>query len=169
MRRGRWSCALLVAGLVVGGAACGGGSDDGAARLRIDDAWARTTPPGAIDGAAYLTVTVPEDDRLIAATVPGSVAQTTMLHATTGGESSGAGHAHHGGGDASGTVTMTEMGAVELRGGEPYVFAPGGSHVMLVGLRSPLAAGDRFPMVLEFERRDPVTVKVKVRDNPPGV
>lgn len=155
--------ALVLVAVATG---CGGGADP-AARVEVDHAWARTTPPGAIDGAAYLTVTAPEDDRLVAATVPGSVARTTMLHATTGGGTTGGGHSHHGGGDASGAVTMTEMGGVDLRAGTPFTFAPGGSHVMLVGLRGPLVAGARFPMTLEFEQGRSRTVTVEVRDNPP--
>lgn len=115
-----------------------------------------------------MIVTVPEDDRLVAVSVPESVAGSTMLHATTGGGAGGGGHVHHGGGDTSGTVTMTEMGAVSLEAAKPYAFEPGGSHVMLVDLRAPLVAGTRFPMTLDFEHAGTRTVSVRVLDNPPG-
>jgi len=39
--------------------------------------------------------------------------------------------------------------------------APGGTHVMLEGA-GPLAAGDRFDLVLQFEKSGDVTVPVSV-------
>ncbi|MBM3659605.1 MAG: copper chaperone PCu(A)C [Actinobacteria bacterium] len=167
-RRARPRVLLVgIAMLLLGASACGGRAGGEATGVEVDGAWARTTPPEAVDGAAYLTVTVPADDRLVAATVPGSVATAAVLHATTGGDANGGGDGHHGGGGASGAVTMAEVGGVDLRAGEAYAFAPGGSHVMLVGLRGPLVTGTRFPMVLEFTRGAPYTVRVTVRVNPP--
>ena len=39
---------------------------------------------------------------------------------------------------------------------------PGGLHIMFIGLKAPLKAGDSFPMKLKFEKAGEVTVEVKV-------
>jgi hypothetical protein len=41
--------------------------------------------------------------------------------------------------------------------------APGGLHVMLIGLTRPLAAGERVPLTLRFERAGAVTVEAEVQ------
>ena len=43
------------------------------------------------------------------------------------------------------------------------VLAPGGAHVMITGLRKPLAAGDRFTLTLLFDRSRPHQVAIAVR------
>jgi copper(I)-binding protein len=40
--------------------------------------------------------------------------------------------------------------------------APGGYHLMLMGLKAPLRAGDTFPLTLQFEHAPPLTVTVAV-------
>ena len=57
-------------------AACG--SDDGG--VSIDGAWARTPAEGQTTGAIYFEITADEDDRMIAASVPASVAATAEIH-----------------------------------------------------------------------------------------
>lgn len=41
--------------------------------------------------------------------------------------------------------------------------APGGAHVMISGLKRPLAAGDRFDLTLLFAKSRPKKVRVEVR------
>lgn len=56
-------------------AACG--SDDS---VSIDDAWARATADGQTRGAIYFDLTVDDDDTLVAADVPASVAGEAQVH-----------------------------------------------------------------------------------------
>ena len=51
---------------------------------------------------------------------------------------------------------------VALDPGKPVTFAPGGYHVMLMGLKAPLKVGDSFPLTLTFEHAHPVTVNATV-------
>jgi copper(I)-binding protein len=53
--------------------------------------------------------------------------------------------------------------AIEVEPGAPAVLAPGGLHVMLMGLTVPLAEGASFPLTLTFATAGPVTVRVAVR------
>jgi len=40
--------------------------------------------------------------------------------------------------------------------------APGGLHVMMMGLKSKLVEGETFPLTLTFEKAGTVTVEIKV-------
>ncbi len=64
---------LPVAALAL--AACG--SDSG---VTIEDAWARNSPAGATLGAVYFDLTVDDDDTLVGADVPDSVADHAEIH-----------------------------------------------------------------------------------------
>jgi copper(I)-binding protein len=159
----------VLAAMTIGG--CGGG--DGATvgdALVVSGAWARTTPPGAVDGVAYLTIESPVDDRLLGASVPGSVAGSASIHESMllddGSEGHGGG-AHHGGGETSGGGDDSFETTVELPAGDPVAFEPGGRHVMLVGLVEPLRAGATVPITLTLEVAGEVTVEAEVSANAP--
>ena len=173
--------ALATAGLVVllasGAAACG--DDDGddattdttatatettaaveeetttteaAAELVIDDVWARTSPMMATNGAAYMQITSPVDDRLLSASVPMTVAMMTQVHETTEAD------------DGSGEMVMQEVEGIDLPAGETVALAPGGYHVMLMELVEPLEVGSEIEITLELEVAGTVTVMAEVRD-----
>jgi copper(I)-binding protein len=62
---------------------------------------------------------------------------------------------------------MAHMRAVpelEVPAGATIRFEPGGLHVMLIGLREPLVAGQLFTLQLEFEHAGRHSVPVEVRD-----
>lgn len=56
----------------------------------------------------------------------------------------------------AGTVVIPPHGALTLK--------PGGYHVMLIGLRRPLAPGERFPVTLRFGDGSHVTFEVPVEN-----
>jgi copper(I)-binding protein len=66
------ACSALV---VIVLAACG--SDGG---ITIEDAWARTSAAGQTTGAIYFQLTSDDDDRLLAASVPETVAGEAEVH-----------------------------------------------------------------------------------------
>ena len=164
--RRRIRLATAIVTTLVISAGCGAGKD--AARFSADGAWARATPPGASTAAAYLTLTVARDDRLVGATVPAAVASSVEIPATMTGDGGAGGHVHSASGDdpSNETMHMEPRSAVRLRAGEPAVFEPGGRHFMLVGLASQLTTGTTFPMTLHFARGPDRTIDVPVRDNP---
>ena len=59
-------------------------------------------------------------------------------------------------------MQMRQVDAIELATGKTVELKPGGYHVMFVGLKAPLKAGDSFPVKLKFEKAGEVTVEVKV-------
>ena len=65
--------------------------------------------------------------------------------------------------NADGTVSMVEQERVDVASGESVHFQPGGLHVMLMGLKTPLSAGDTFPLKLEFDNAPDLTIEVTVQ------
>lgn len=63
---------------------------------------------------------------------------------------------------AGGTMRMTELSHVAVPAHATYRLAPGGDHVMITGLTTPLAVGDTLPLVLTFRRAGPLPVAAHV-------
>ncbi len=65
-------------------------------------------------------------------------------------------------------MKMFPVDGLELPAGKTVKLAPGGYHVMLMGLNSPLQAGGRVPVSLTFEmadkKRETIKLNVEVRD-----
>ena len=141
--------ALAVIGASLALAACSAPTSPGT--LHIEDAWARTTPPGATTGAGYMTLANEgAADRLVSAASP--VADKVELH-----ESAMDGQ----------VMTMRPLGPAEVKAGETVTFAPGGKHLMFVGLKAPFTAGSRVPLTLTFEIAGERQVELEVRTTAP--
>jgi copper(I)-binding protein len=116
--------------------------------IRVEDAWARETPPGVSTGAGYVTL-INEgsaNDRLIAAR--SGVSERVELHT----------HRMEGG-----MIMMRQVESIDVDAGGRTVLEPGGTHLMLIGLKQPLVAGQRFPLTLEFEKGGKLTSQFEVR------
>lgn len=116
--------------------------------LTIEEPWARASPGAVRNGAAFLTVENhgTEADRLLSAATP--AAATAELHT----------HMM----DSDGVMKMRQVEAIELAPGSAVELAPGGYHIMLMGLAAPLEEGTTFPLTLRFEHAGEVTVEVVV-------
>ncbi|HXF45826.1 MAG TPA: copper chaperone PCu(A)C [Burkholderiaceae bacterium] len=120
--------------------------------LTIEDAWARASAGGQTSGAAYLKIkNAGAADKLLSASAP--VANAVELHT----------HLMDGT-----TMRMRKVEAIDVTGGGTTELKPGGLHVMLIGLKAPLKAGEKFPLTLKFERGGEVKVEVEVRTGAPG-
>jgi periplasmic copper chaperone A len=115
--------------------------------LRIDHPMARATPPGARTGLVFFTVDNAGDeaDRLERASTPvaGGVSMHQMIV-------------------EGGMMKMRAVPSIEIRPGARIEFHPGGYHLMLLELKQPLVAGEKFPVTLTFARGGAVTVSVQV-------
>ena len=175
--------------------ACGSDSDTAAAAVTVTEVWSRASAPTQSQGVVYFDLTVADDDTLLRASVPSSVAAGAEIHEVvldeytdeTGSSdgSDGSEGAHDmdemdemddeidmdtgdGVGDASGRMRMQELpDGLALTGGETVSFEPGGYHVMLPDLVEPLAVGDEFELTLQFENADEVTLAVEVAESAP--
>ena len=114
----------------------------------ISHAWARATPASAANGAVYLTITNhgTADDRLTGAST--AVASKAQMHVTL---------------NENGVMKMRPLADVPIKAGGSAQFKPDGMHIMLLGLKHPLKAGDTFPLTLTFDKAGAVEIMVKVQ------
>jgi copper(I)-binding protein len=117
--------------------------------LVITQAWSRATPGGAKIGSGYLTIenkgSAP--DRLIGGAA--DVADKVQIHemATT-----------------NGVMTMRPLDkGLSIEPGKTVKLAPGGYHLMLFDLKSPLKQGNKVPVTLEFEKAGKVKLTLDVQ------
>jgi len=115
--------------------------------VKVEDPWARATPPGTKIGAAYMKITSGgTPDRLVGASFPALVKDE--LNAT----------------EKKGDVMrMREVKAYDIPAKGGFELAPGGAHLMLVDLKAPLKEGAKVPMTLRFEKAGEVKVELQVR------
>ena len=105
-----------------------------AADIAVQGAWARATAASAQTGAVYLTITNKgAPDKLVGVTTP--VAATAKLHETV---------------KTGDVVGMRPIDSLALPASGPTVLAPGGYHIMLMGLKDRLVEGKTFPITLTF-------------------
>ncbi|HEY0291477.1 MAG TPA: copper chaperone PCu(A)C [Hansschlegelia sp.] len=138
--------AVAALGVLVAGAASA--HEYKAGDLLIGHPWSRATVPGAKIGGGYFTVTNhgSTPDRLLSVSAP--FADKAEMHETTLDD---------------GVAKMRSIeGGLEIKPGETLEFAPGGRHVMFVGLKQPLRQGERVKGALTFEKAGAVDVEFAV-------
>ena len=116
--------------------------------LEIGHPWARATPPTAPAGGGYLTVTNKGTtaDRLVAVRSP--AAGSVQVH-----EMKMEGN----------VMRMREVeGGLAIPPGATVALAPGGLHLMMMGLKEPLKQGERVPVTLVFEKAGSIDVELAV-------
>jgi copper(I)-binding protein len=117
--------------------------------LLITQAWIRATPGGATIGGGYLTIenkgSTP--DRLIGGSA--DVAGKVEVHEMT---------------MNNGVMTMRPLDkGLAIEPGKTVKLAPGGYHLMMFDLKSPLKQGDKLPVTLEFEKAGKVSLSLDVQ------
>ena len=172
---------VIVALLALLGTACGSSDDSSSTSttptpgVEIADPWIRATPAGATAGAAYMSISSAEGDRLTSASVPNDVAAVTEIHETveagtdttmpsgTGMDEGMEDEGMDEGMEGMGQMTMREVPGIDVPAGGSVSLEPGGYHVMLLDLVAPLEAGQTVPITLTFDNAGTVTVEATVR------
>jgi copper(I)-binding protein len=117
--------------------------------LVITQAWARATPGGAKIGGGYLTIENKgaAPDRLIGGSA--DVAGKVQVHEMA---------------MNNGVMTMRPLDkGLTIEPGKTVKLAPGGYHLMMFDLKSPLKQGDKVPVTLEFEKAGQVKLSLDVQ------
>src|SRR6195952_4421043 len=117
--------------------------------LVITQAWSRATPGGAKVAGGYLTIenkgSAP--DRLIGGSA--DLADKVQVHEMA---------------TNNGVMTMRPLDkGLAIEPGKTVKLAPGGYHLMLLDLKSPLKQGDKLPVTLEFEKAGKVKLSFDVQ------
>ncbi len=116
--------------------------------VTIEHPHARATVAVQKNGAVYMVIRNRghEPERLLA--VRTGEAKSAELHGSTI--------------TAEGIAQMRPADTLEIPPGSEATFAPGGLHIMLVGLKGPLIEGTSFPLTLVFERAGEVDIEIMV-------
>lgn len=116
--------------------------------LTLSGAFTRATLPNAPVGGGYVTIANAgsEADRLVSASSP--VAEMVQLHQMKmEGE----------------VMKMNEVeGGIEIPAGGTVTLAPGGLHIMFMGLKERFVEGGKVPVTLTFEKAGEVTIELDV-------
>ncbi|HWL82592.1 MAG TPA: copper chaperone PCu(A)C [Roseomonas sp.] len=114
--------------------------------IAIGHPWSRAAPAG-VTGAGFMTLrnTGSTPDRLVSAHA--EIARTVEMHTNV---------------QDGAVMRMRPVEAIEVAPGQEVKLAPGGLHLMLIGLKQPLNKGARVPLTLVFERAGAVEVELAV-------
>jgi copper(I)-binding protein len=117
-----------------------------AGEIDIGHPWSRAAPAG-VTGAGYLTLTNKGTtaDRLLSARA--DIARAVEIHSNS---------------MEGGVMRMRPVQAVDIAPGAEVKLAPGGFHIMLIGLKEALVQGNRVPLTLVFEKAGEVQVELAV-------
>lgn len=116
--------------------------------IMIHEPWVRASMGNTPNSAAYMTLENmgAEPDHLIRGSSP--VAKKVEPHTSL---------------MEGGVAKMRPVDAIEVAPGTPTVLAPGGLHLMIMGLTEKLTEGSTIPLTLVFEHAGEVTLEVPVK------
>lgn len=124
--------ALILIALVLPTAAVA--HDDDKQGIEVAKVWARKTSR-TVSAAVYLEIKNNTHQMIELTGASTATARTTMIHQSY---------------EEDGIMKMDHVTALPIAPGETLHFKPGGYHVMLMGLATPLKEGEVFPLTLEF-------------------
>ena len=134
---------LLGASLML---ACLGSGMTWAQEVTVSKAWVRGSVAGQNATGAFMEITAVADSTLIAASSP--LAKSGEIHEMV---------------MEGNVMKMRAVGKVELPAGKAVELAPGGYHIMLIGLTKALKKGDSVPIELTVQGKDQKSSKLRVR------
>lgn len=132
----------VVAGLVFSAAVA---ADMG---VMVDNAWVREAPPGAMAMAGYMVVKNHGGSDKVLVDASSADFQSVMLHRTI---------------IEGGMAKMVHQMAITIPAKGEVTFEPNGYHVMLMGPKRALKAGDTVEITLKFKEGESLKVVHEVR------
>lgn len=145
----RWLAGPALAGLL--SCAPAGGDAGGGPPVAVSGAWVRAVPEGAPNAAAYMELANRSSRPVDVIGAASPVASAVELHIVT---------------ETDGRMAMRPVARMTVPARGRLVLASGGAHVMLIGLRAPLAAGAEVPLALALAGGDTLRLRLPVRDGP---
>lgn len=136
----------LSAGLVVGLLSLAAMAEKSS--LEFDSVWVRAMPPFQTNSAGYLGITNHGDVAVAIVGASSNVAKSVELHTTR---------------KVDGLMRMEPLEVLVIAPGERVELAPGGSHLMLLGLSYRLVPGDDVTLCLQLATDEEVCTDAEVR------
>ena len=119
--------------------------------IQIEDPWVRAVPPNANNSAIFLDLRNESEQLRKLVKVHSEVAERVELHTTK---------------DEDGMLRKQRLEEVLIPALETQSFHPGGIHIMLIGLRSPLEVGGVIELELVYADQSKETISVPVDERP---
>lgn len=121
--------------------------------VAVSDAWVRALPPGQPNTAAYLTVTNPGAATVTIVGASSAISNSAEIHTTR---------------EVDGLQRMERLTQLQVPPGGSVSFAPGGTHLMLLGLQRMPAPGEEVKLCLELAPAGEVCTDAPVRKSAAG-
>jgi copper(I)-binding protein len=118
-----------------------------AAIVSVTDAYVRATPPHTQNSVAFMHINNSSDEVIKLLTVSSDIAARVEIH-------------HHEISD--GMMKMRQVDDLDIKANDSIKLRPGGLHVMLLGLKSPLTEGENIKLKLYFNNGDEIVVETPV-------
>ncbi|SEQ27020.1 hypothetical protein SAMN04488038_10595 [Solimonas aquatica] len=114
--------------------------------------WVRAAPPGASVTAGYLKLRNDGDQAVQVIAVHSEAAGETMMHSMA---------------TENGLMQMRMLERLEIPAHGSVALAPGGTHLMLMGLKQALSAGDEVTVSFRLDNGQELSVPFPVRETAP--
>jgi periplasmic copper chaperone A len=123
-----------------------------ASELAVTQAWSRPAVAGGV-GVGFMVLSNKGKAPEVVVKVESPAAREVQIHQTS---------------MAAGMSSMKMLTRLPLPPGGAVTFAPGGYHLMFIGLKAPLKVGDTLPATLTFASGARVQAIFKVQVSPPA-
>lgn len=134
-----YRCTGLLAGLLLSASVQAGD-------VQIEGGWSRATAPGQDTAMVDLSITSKQAATLVG--FSSTASKTVELHSMT---------------HDNGMMKMREVKSLELPAGKRVNLGESGYHLMLIGLKAPLKAGDSVPLLLNVRMANKTVVKLNTK------
>ncbi|MBN66367.1 MAG: hypothetical protein CMM94_02220 [Rickettsiales bacterium] len=142
-----FACFLFIAAFVLDGLSTQPNNAN-ASDIELKAFWSPPTIAASRVGIAYGTIHNMGEDIVTLTAVKSDKAESVELHTTM---------------MENDIMQMRKVDTLDIQPNGHATLAPGGLHIMLIGLKDALEAGNSFPLTLEFADRPELTVNVQVK------
>ena len=116
--------------------------------FEFENVWIRAMPPFQPNSAGYFTLTNHRETAIAIVAASSNVSETTELHTTV---------------EDGGVFRMERLDGLAIAPGERAELAPGGTHLMLLGLAYRPVPGDDIVLCLQLASEEEVCTPAEVR------
>jgi periplasmic copper chaperone A len=121
----------------------------GTSKITVEQPWARATPVGAMTGAVYMTLINKTETAVRLFAASSDVASKVQIHEMA---------------VVNGIMQMRKLvDGLAIPASGSVMLKPGGYHVMLIGLKKRLIAGQTLPLTLTFAKTGTISITVPIQ------